>query len=105
MLLVEVSLVVVTATPCTGVDRASPRASGIDLRGDFETFDAGQFSDLECPHPSRQFKVVTDPVRQGRYAARVEVAPGDTWSNGSIRCMVANYDSNERDGDDYYFAL
>jgi hypothetical protein len=98
-------LLVLTTSQCARHDHAAPTASGIDFRGDFETSDARQFSALECPHPSRQFKIVTSPVRQGQYAARIEVAPGDTWSNGSIRCMLANYDSDEQSGDDYYFAF
>src|SRR4051794_6413525 len=88
-------LLMMTTTQCGVPDRPSPGSSGINLRGDFETSDARQFSALECPHPSRQFRIVTKPVRQGRYAARVEVAPGDRWSNGSIRCMMADYDSDE----------
>jgi hypothetical protein len=98
-------LLVLTMTNSAEFDRPSPVPAAIDFRGDFETSDARQFSALECPHPSRQFRIVTDPVRQGRFAARVEVAPGDTWSNGSIRCLIADYDSGEREGDDYYFAF
>lgn len=73
-------------------------------RGDFETGGTSQF-DLECPHSSRQLSVVTSPVRQGRFAARFETAPGDNWVNGSIRCLAALYRSGEGDGDDYYYAF
>ena len=48
---------------------------------------------------------MTNVVRQGRYAARFEVSPKDKWSNGSIRCLVANTDTKEREDDDYYFAF
>jgi hypothetical protein len=76
----------------------------IDLRGDFETGDISQFTHLECPNPSRQLKILNSPVRQGRYAARFETAPGDNWSNG-VRCKVVRYDSNESEGDEYYYGM
>lgn len=98
-------LLVICMTHCARPDRASPGSSAIDFRGDFETVDTRQYTAVECPHPTRQLKIITSPVRQGRYAARFEVAPGDNWSNDSIRCLVANYDSNESEGDDYYFAF
>ena len=77
----------------------------IDFRGDFETSDTSQFTAVECPNPERQLEIVTNVVRQGRYAARFEVSPKDKWSNGSIRCLVANTDTKEREDDDYYFAF
>lgn len=100
--------VVLTTTQCARPYRVVPRPSTVapvDFRGDFESSDTGQYNAVECPHPERQLKIVTDPVRQGRYAARFEVAPGDRWTNGSVRCLVANTETNEREGDDYYFAF
>jgi hypothetical protein len=98
------ALVVLAATSCSRPP-PTPQGPSIDFRGDFETADARQFGALECPHPSRQFTIVTHPVRQGLYGARFEVAPGDTWTNGSVRCLVAAYGSDESEGDDYYFAF
>jgi hypothetical protein len=90
---------------CSSVTGPWRPASAIDLRGDFETADESQFSALECAAPERQVRVVTDPVRQGRYAARFEQAPGDQWVNGSVRCLAAAYDSGEGEGDDYFYAF
>jgi hypothetical protein len=99
-------MVLVVAVPVTGDSRQPATAApGIDFRGDFETGDASQFSNLECANPRQQFGLVTAPVRQGRYAARFQTAPGDTWDNGTIRCLAARYDTNEREGDDYYYAF
>lgn len=88
-------------------DAAGPSRTDGDggVRGDFETGDAGQFDSLECAHPDRQFRIVSDPVRQGRYAARFEQGPGDAWDNGSIRCLAAIYDSGEQQGDEYYYGF
>jgi hypothetical protein len=77
----------------------------LTVRGDWETGDNSQFSDLECANPSSQFAVVTSPVRQGRYAARFSEGPSDVWLNGSVRCLDALYDSGETTGDTYYYGL
>jgi hypothetical protein len=86
---------------------ATAQAGTVEHRGDFETGDTSQFSGLECPHPDTQFRIVTEPTRQGRYAARFQEGPGDNWvaGDGSIRCLAANYDSGESQGDDYYFGF
>ena len=74
--------------------------------GNFETGNASQFTDLECHDPTSQFNVVTRPVRQGRYAARFEEAPGDTWDgDGTVRCLAANTTTDEQIGDDYYYSM
>jgi hypothetical protein len=60
---------------------------------------------LECPHPGQQYRLVRQPVRHGTYSARFQEGPGDNWTNGSIRCLLASYGSGEKEGDDYYYAL
>jgi hypothetical protein len=100
--------IALTAVACSGstAPSGSPHPTPeIDFRGDFETGNAGQFGALECGHPEQQFRIVTEPVREGHYAARFQVAPGDNWSNGSIRCLLADYDSSEKEGDDYYYGF
>jgi hypothetical protein len=72
---------------------------------DWETGDNSQFSNLECPHPSSQFAIVTSPVRRGRYAARFSETGADVWLNGTVRCLDALYDTAATTGDDYYFGL
>jgi hypothetical protein len=60
---------------------------------------------LECAHPSTQFTRVTSPVREGSYAAKFTETGADVWSNGSVRCLAANYSSGETTGNDYYYHL
>ncbi|MGH3003704.1 MAG: heparin lyase I family protein [Gaiellaceae bacterium] len=72
---------------------------------DWETGDNSQFSNLECPHPSTQFAIVTSPVRSGRYAARFSETSADIWDNGTVRCLDALYDTAATTGDDYYFGV
>lgn len=71
----------------------------------WETGDNSQFSGLECSHPSSQFQVVTSPVREGRYAARISETANDVWNNGQVRCLDAAYGTGESTGNDYYFGL
>src|SRR5262245_26597254 len=75
--------------------------------GTATTFESGTdpFPNVECPHPATQFERVTSPVREGHYAARFSETAADVWANGSVRCMVGNYHSDEAVGDDYYYHL
>jgi hypothetical protein len=75
--------------------------------GSTSTFETGTdpFTSLECAHPSTQFTRVTSPVREGTYAARFSETATDVWSNGSVRCLAAKYDSGETTGNDYYYHL
>jgi hypothetical protein len=72
---------------------------------DWQTGDNSAFSNLECAHPDTQFAVVTEPVRQGRYAARFSETGRDVWTNGTVRCLDGRYDPIATTGDDYYFGL
>ena len=105
VLLLPVTLVLLRQVPGQGAPSRAAAGTGIDLRADLETGDSRQFDTLECAHPDRQFRVVRSPVRQGAYSARFEQRPGDTWDNGSVRCLGAIYDSGEQDGDSYFYAL
>lgn len=58
-------------------------ASGTDARRDYET---GDFEQWDCGLQQKtggRATIVTSPVRQGRYAARIEVRAGDTNVAGS----------------------
>jgi hypothetical protein len=103
--LLALSLASVLPVACVIPAPAAGAQDGIDLRMDFEVRNDPHFDGLECAYPDRQFQIVTHPVRQGRYAGRFEERPGDAWSNGSIRCLVADYGSDEKEGDDRYFGL
>jgi hypothetical protein len=71
------------------------------------TFESGiePFTNIECPHPSTQLARVTSPVREGTYAERISETGSDVWSNGTVRCLLANYNSGETTGNDYYYHL
>lgn len=72
---------------------------------DWQSGDNSSFSNLECPHPDTQFAIVTSPVRQGRYAARFSESAGDVWTNGTVRCLDANYDAAATTGEEHYFGF
>jgi hypothetical protein len=76
--------------------------NGAEFRGDFETGDTSQWDTLREAAPDR-ITVVTSPVRQGRYAARVEVRPGDRISTGERAELLRNPDGDEREGAAYYY--
>ena len=62
---------------------ASSGSAGVRWRGDYET---GDFSQWDCGVQEKvagRASIVTSPVRQGKYAARYEVRPGDTNVAGS----------------------
>ena len=76
------------------------------LVGDFETGDRSQWDRLHYKTggvASDQFAVVSDPVRQGSFAARFTVRPGDVFNSGGERCEVVDY-SDESEGSDYWYA-
>lgn len=63
------------------------------------------FTTLECPHPDTQFKIVNKPTRHGGHAARFTIHSDDRWSNGEVRCLDANYTTNEAAGQTYFFGF
>ncbi len=73
---------------------------------DFETGDRSQWDDA-CIVQSNRFQIVTSPVRQGSYAAKFVVNPGDEcWSSGNERTELALYENkyvHESEGDEYYY--
>jgi len=89
-----------------------PVPSGFSLQhlftGDFETGDFSQWYsvswNLKCPMVE-QVQLVTSPVRQGEYAARLTVHDGDQFMNTSgERAQMDRPGPNEHEGDEYWYA-
>ena len=76
--------------------------------GDWETADASQWSGNHWNRSvplSDQFKIVTDPVRQGGFAAKFTVRPGDKFGTTSgERSEVFYTGADEHRGDDLWYA-
>lgn len=76
--------------------------------GDWETGDWSQWTALQHRtegSPADQFAVVNSPVRQGQYAARFTVRPGDTFGTSSgERAEVYWAGSDEGEGEEYWYA-
>lgn len=89
---VALALLLLATTGCP--PRPSPPSSPgeISFRGDWERgiTGPGNWTTAQLVEPDR-LQRVTSPVRQGQYAARVEVRPGDRWRTTSgERAEVAN---------------
>jgi Polysaccharide lyase len=83
-------------------------ADGRAFAGDWETGDASQWSgnhwDRHFPL-SDQFEIVTDPVRQGGFAAKFTVRPGDKFgSTSGERSEVLYTGADEKKGDNAWYA-
>jgi Polysaccharide lyase len=88
-----------------------PRAPAGDQRafaGDWETADASQWSGNHWnrKEPLRdQFEIVKNPVRQGGFAAKFTVRPGDKFGTTSgERSEVLYTGGDEHKGDDLWYA-
>ncbi len=79
----------------------APQAPSV-WRGDFETGDRSQWSTAQMMGPDR-VQVVTSPVRQGRYALRVEVRQGDNPIHASgNRNELVKFDGSSEGREFYY---
>ena len=91
------------SAPALPARPVSPVGGLTSFRGDWETGDTSQWG-VKCVAKDR-LQIVTDPVRQGRYAARFEVRPGDKPSTSGERCEVyRDYRGDESAGQSYYYA-
>jgi len=76
--------------------------------GDWETADASQWSGNHWNRRvplSEQFEIVADPVRQGGFAAKFTVRPGDKFGTTSgERSEVLYTGADEHEGDDVWYA-
>ena len=69
----------------------SSQAAGNVFVGDWETGDRSQWDRLHYKTggvASDQFAIVQDPARQGAFAARFTVRPGDVFNSGGERSEV-----------------
>ena len=98
-------VVLVGAAAVGTLTLSSSDAKASEIAGTWESGGYAPFSNLECPHPETQFRLVTSPVREGSHAARFNVTGNDVWQDGSVRCLAAMYDSGETVGMDKYFHL
>jgi hypothetical protein len=91
----------------TNVQPALPGDARV-FSGDWETADASQWSGNHWNRTaplSDQFEIVTDPVRQGGFAAKFTVRPGDKFTTTSgERSEVLYTGADEHKGDDVWYA-
>jgi hypothetical protein len=92
--------------PDPAPEPAPPRTE--DFVGDWETGDWQQWSAIQWRtggNLADQFAVVSDPLRQGAFAARFTVRPGDKFSTTSgERTEVLWLGSDEGEGEEYWYA-
>lgn len=79
-----------------------------DWYGDWETGDASQWTSNHWNRNvplSEQFQIVRDPVRQGNFAAKFTVRPGDKFGTTSgERSEVVWANSNDGEGKEYWYS-
>ncbi len=91
------------AVPAGGVAAASLEIPGRVLaRGDFETGDLGQWAGVARVRPG-SVRLVRDPVREGRYAARFEVRSGDNPIGFGDRAQI-QIGTREREGQTRWYS-
>lgn len=74
---------------------------GLVWKGDFETGSLSQWPIVQQVASDR-IQIAEDPTRQGNYAARFEVRPGDNIGNTSPRAEVAA-ELHEQEGEERYY--
>ena len=91
------------ALPVLALAFSTAASADVLWRGDYETGDLSQWAHIDG-RPDR-LTVVQSPVRQGKYALRVELHQGDFSSSGT-RNEVENSSSqwNEVEGNDKWYA-
>lgn len=85
----------------TPAPAAPANPEGIEWQGNFETGDISQW-DIVQQVSSDRITISEDPVREGNYAARFEVRPGDNIGNTSPRAELANF-LHEQEGEERYY--
>ncbi|HYH52663.1 MAG TPA: polysaccharide lyase [Solirubrobacterales bacterium] len=82
-------------------DSAPPLPGGVFWAGDFESGDLSQWDIQQSVAPDR-ITIAHDPIRQGNYAARFEVRPGDNIGNTAPRAELAT-ELGEQEGEERYY--
>jgi hypothetical protein len=80
---------------------STPASATVLWRGDFETGDKSQWEGAQAASPDR-LRIVETPVRQGKYALRVEVRNGDFVSSGNRAELVRTV--RDKEGDERFYA-
>ncbi len=102
------------AAPFVIVDEAEPDEVSRIFTGDYETGDFRQWNNCQAVHINSScdevdssrygMRIVTSPVRQGRYAARFEVRDGDVPDfGGGERAEVADDAAGGVEGDEMWY--
>lgn len=96
------------APPAEPAPPPAPTPPPGEFEGDWETGDWRQWSGVHHRtggNLADQFAVLTDPLRQGGFAARFTVRPGDKFgATSGERSEVLWVDSGEGEGDEYWYA-
>ena len=102
---VEVTVAGRAPPPAAPAPAVRPRGDLV-FNGDFETGDLTQWDeDRTQSVGSDRLRVVTDPVRQGRYALRVEVREGDDpIGSGNPRAELLRKSQRDPEGSVRYYA-
>lgn len=90
-----------TTTPAPPVVIPEALSPGLVWKGDYETGSLSQWPIVQKVASDR-IQIAQDPTRQGKYAARFEVRPGDNIGNTSPRAEVAA-ELHEQEGDERYY--
>jgi hypothetical protein len=82
-------------------DKTEKLGPGLLWAGDFETGSVSQWPIVQRVASDR-IQIAQDPTRQGNYAARFEVRPGDNIGNTAPRAELAA-ELHEQEGDERYY--
>ena len=87
---------------------ATSGSAGVGWRGDYETGNFSQWDGGVQEKVDGRATIVTSPVRQGKYAARYEVRPGDNnvagSGNGERTEALVLRGTRGREGDEQWYA-
>lgn len=81
---------------------ATPCLAAIQWRGDFESGNLNQYTGKQEVSPDRM-EIVSDPVRQGKYALKVTVKQGDNPINASGNRNELFQEGNTAEGTEAYY--
>ncbi|KAJ3147230.1 hypothetical protein HDU86_008066 [Geranomyces michiganensis] len=82
----------------------APTFGKVIWKGDFETGNISQWGVKENPGGPGRLQIVTNPVRQGKYALRVETHQGDKYKTSSgNRNELSREDVIIREGNDEFY--
>ena len=99
--MVAAAVVVVLSAAAAAFGGAVPTI----LRLDWHSGTNDAFSTPECPRPEEHFKIVGNPTRTGKPVARFTIDQNDRWVDGVVRCLDANYTTDEGAGQTYFFGF